>query len=393
VSLSTVDRRGGADRHQKLVSQLLYGMNDPVPSLILHVIPYLWSGAGGVLTRLCESQRRTHRVAIVTSGERGTNPDWPSYRTRLRRAGVEHHTIDFHQRREFWPSTDRLASLVQKLKPSVVHAHAGVPCCAAAVAREMSGHAAPVIGQMYSWGPDRTAWMNRQDLWGFARTDRVVCSARAYWDLLVKGGVPRRKLTYVPWGLPLERLPFRPKPAGGALTFGFVGRIEARKNQLDLVLAFARLRRHFPDARLELVGPIADRAYARRVRAAIVASDLRRAVTITGEVDHVVSHVRKWDVFVSLSSDEGQGLAVLEAMAIGVPVVARPVAGISDFLVDRQNGFAIRDGEVRTAALAMLRAGKAPDARRAVLRRARAMIERQYDWKRTVDAFERIYRA
>jgi glycosyltransferase involved in cell wall biosynthesis len=364
-----------------------------VPNLVLHVIPYLWSGAGGVLTRLCESQRRTHRVAIVTSGEHGTNPDWPAYRTRLRRAGVEHHTIDFHQRSQFWPSTDRLASLILKLKPSVIHAHAGVPCCAAVVAREMSGHGVPIIGQMYSWGPDRTAWMNRQDLWGFARTDRVVCSARAYWDLLVEGGVPARKLTYVPWGLPLERLPFRgPKPACDALTIGFVGRIETRKGQLDLVLAFARLRRHFPDARLELVGPIADRAYARRVRSAIAANQLRRAVTITGEVDDVVSRVRNWDLFVSLSSDEGQGLAVLEAMAIGVPVVARPVAGISDFLIDCRNGFAIRDAEVKTAALAMLRACKAPDARRAVSRNARAMIDRRYGWKRTVDAFERIYR-
>jgi glycosyltransferase involved in cell wall biosynthesis len=364
-----------------------------VPNPILHVIPYLWSGAGGVVTRLCESQRRAHRVAIVTSGEHGANPDWPTYRARLRRAGVEHHTIDFHRRSEFWPSADRLASVILKLKPSVIHAHAGVPCCAAVVARQMSGHGAPVIGQMYSWGPDRSTWMNHQDLWGFARTDRVVCSARAYWDLLVDGGVPARKLVYLPWGLPLERLPFREaKAVGDALAIGFVGRIEPRKGQLDLVLAFARLRRHFPDARLELVGPIADRSYARRVRAAIAANQLRRAITITGEVDDVGAHVRTWDLFVSLSSDEGQGLAVLEAMAIGVPVVARPVAGISDFLVDRRNGFAIKDAKVKTSALTMLRACRAPDTRRAVSRNARAMIDRRYDWARTVAAFERIYR-
>jgi glycosyltransferase involved in cell wall biosynthesis len=364
-----------------------------VPNPILHVIPYLWSGAGGVVTRLCESQRRMHRVTIVTSGAHGANPDWPAYRTRLRRAGVEHHTIEFYRRSEFWPSADRLASLILKLKPSVIHAHAGVPCCAAVVARQMSGHAAPVIGKMYSWGPDRSAWMNRQDLWGFARTDRVVCSARAYWDLLVDSGVPARKLVYLPWGLPLDRLPFRdPKALGDAPAIGFVGRIEPRKGQLDLVLAFARLRRHFPQARLELVGPIADRGYARRVRSAIAANQLRRAVTMTGEVKDIVSQVRTWDLLVSLSSDEGQGLAVLEAMAIGVPVAARPVAGISDFLIDRRNGFAIKDPDVKTAALAMLRACRAPDARRAVSRNARAMIERRYDWKRTVDAFERIYR-
>ena len=50
------------------------------------------------------------------------------------------------------------------------------------MARDLAGHDARLIGQMYSWGPNRPEWMNMQDMWGFARTDRVVCSARAYWD-------------------------------------------------------------------------------------------------------------------------------------------------------------------------------------------------------------------
>ncbi len=111
----------------------------------------------------------------------------------------------------------------------------------------MSGHRARVIGQMYSWGPDRDEWMNRQDLWGFAGADRVVCSARAYWDLLAGAGVPRRRLVYLPWGLPLERFPPRaaPPPVGDGPVLGFVA-LEPRKGQLDLVRAFAGVRRAFP---------------------------------------------------------------------------------------------------------------------------------------------------
>src|SRR4051812_31343537 len=101
---------------------------------VLHVIPFLWSGAGGMLTRLCEAQRQRGPVSIVTAGRTGANADWSAYRSRLRRAGVAHHTIDFYQRGEFWKSTGALADLIDDVNPSVIHAHAGVPAAAASIA-------------------------------------------------------------------------------------------------------------------------------------------------------------------------------------------------------------------------------------------------------------------
>lgn len=169
----------------------------------------------------------------------------------------------------------------------------------------------------------------------------------------------------------LRALPTLPDPV-----VGFAGRIEPGMRQLDLVRAFARLRLHFSRARLELVGPIADRAYAARVRAAIARSRLEDAVTFAGRVKDVASQIRHWDLFVSLTSGEAQERAVLEAMALGVPVVARPLAEIGNLLVDGRTGFAITNDETKRAALTMLRACKDHAARKAVARRARAMIER-----------------
>jgi glycosyltransferase involved in cell wall biosynthesis len=332
---------------------------------------------------------------MVTTGSRGDRPDWPEYRARLRRAGVTHTTLDFFHREDgrFWPNVARLAALVGDLKPAVIHAHAGVPTCAAVIARAMSGHRARVIGQMYSWGPNRPAWMDRQDLWGFAQADRVVVSARAYSDELRAGGVTARALTYLPWGLSLDDLPLRAEPPArtGEPTIGFVGRVEPRKGQLALVEAFARIRRTHPGARLELVGPVADAPYAAQVRAAIRAHDLGRAVTLRGRVRDVRMYLRRWDLFVSLSSDEGQGLAVLEAMAIGVPVAARAVAGISDFLVDGRTGFAIDRPSPAAAARAVVDALSSPSRLRTATRNARQLVEHEYSWTATVKAFDRLY--
>jgi glycosyltransferase involved in cell wall biosynthesis len=360
---------------------------------ILHVIPYLWSGAGGVLTRLCEDQAQHGPVAIVTTGTGGAQPDWASYRARLRRAGVGHHTIDFYHRDQatFWSSAATLSRLIAKLKPAVIHAHAGVPACGAAIARRMSGLRPKLIGQMYSWGPDRPHWMNEQDLWGFGACDRVVCSADAYWDLLVEGGIPERKLTYLPWGLPLEQLSYRGDRAANAEApaIGFVGRIEPRKGQLALVKAFAELRKRRSDATLELVGPIADERYAAEVQAAIAMAGLSRAVSMSGSVPDVAARIREWDLFVSMSSDEGQGLAVLEAMALGVPVLARPVAGIRDFLAPNRTGFALHSTSATRAGRAMAAALATPS--RTLTRAARRMVERRYSWTATVSAFDRLY--
>ncbi len=367
---------------------------------ILHIIPFLWSGAGSVVTRLCEEQRQHGPVAIVTSGRTDDGQsDWESYRRRLRRAGVTHHTIDFFHRSDgmFWSSVSTLADVIRDLRPGVIHAHAGVPSCGAVAARAITNSRARIIGQMYSWGPNRPEWMNVQDTWGLGQTDRVVCSARAYWDLLVRYGVPRRKLVYLPWGLPLDQLTPRPptrdrdNPVGEAPVIGFVGRIEPRKGQRDLVAAFARVRRAYPGARLELVGPVADEAYAAATRAEIDAAGVIDAVTMTGEVPAPSARVRKWDLFVSLSSDEGQGLAVLEAMALGVPVVARPVAGISDFLTHGRTGIAIPRSGAAAAAGTMLQVIADADLRKLVVRGARRLVERRYAWSTTLKAFDRLY--
>jgi glycosyltransferase involved in cell wall biosynthesis len=371
---------------------------------ILHVAPFLWSGAGSVITRLCESQRAAGPVAIVTTGRHDDLRDWPTYRARLRRAGVTYHSIDFFHRAPstFWTSVDRLAALIDQLRPKVIHAHAGVPSAGAVIARGRSRHQPRVIGQMYSWGVDRPEWMNQQDAWAFAQTDRVVCSARAYERQLIDLGVPDRKLTYLPWGLPLEELTWsgRGARAGAARSaspstrgpvIGFVGRIEPRKQQLELVKVLARVQRTHPRARLELVGPVADTSYADRVREAIAAHQLAGAVKLTGRIRDVSARVRNWDLFVSLSTDEGQGLAVQEAMALGVPVAARPVSGLEDFLAEERTAFTIRTAGRAAAAEAIVRAWESPAARTRVARGARRLIERRYAWTRMLTVFERLY--
>lgn len=366
--------------------------------LVLHVAPALWSGAGSVITRLAEHQRASGPVVVVTSDRDGIDRDWLEYRQRLRRAGVGHRRVDFLQRdaHVLRSSTMRLANLIDELRPGVIHAHAGAASLGAVLARAASHSHARVIGQMYSWGPGRPEWMNIQDTCALAETDRVICSAYAYRDLLLDYGVPRRRLVYLPWGLPLERLLWRgparvSRPNDDGPRIGFVGRIEPRKGQLGLVQAMSHLRRRHPAARLTLVGPVADAAYAATIRACIASERLDDAVSLAGQVADVATHVQTWDLFVSLSEDEGQGLAVLEAMALGVPVITRLVAGVSDFVAPGRTGVALASASPRAVARVIAEAVADASALRRISRQARMMVERRYGWERTTAAFETLY--
>lgn len=363
---------------------------------ILHVIPFLWSGAGRVVSQLCLAQTFRRDVAIVTSGVSKGQADWPAYRSRLAAGGVMHHCIDFFDRDSaaFWTGVEALDALISTWRPDVVHTHAGVPACAAAAVRDRSGRGFRHINHVYSWGAGRPAWMSTMDLAGIRRADAVVASAAAYRDLLLDSGVPAGRVAYVPWGLDLTAIRSAVAPApqrpGRTPRIGFVGRIEPRKGQLELVQGFARYHRGVPSATLELVGPVADPDYAARVERAVRDLHLRDAVRMRGQVRNPYRSLAGWDLFVSLSADEGQGLAILEAMALGVPVLARAVAGVEDYLRDGVTGWACSSATPRVVAESINRV--LADRRRAsIATRARKMVDECYTWDRTVQAIERLY--
>ncbi len=250
---------------------------------------------------------------------------------------------------------EQLRRVITRWQPDVVHTHAGVPSCAAAVVRQ-SGIDFTLVNHVYSWGVGRPAWMTEMDLSGHRQADAVICSADAYEQQLLDGGVRRARLVKVNWGLAPASLDGAARSTRRTRSprIGLVGRIEPRKGQLDLVRGFALVQRSLPTATLDLVGPVADEEYAERIRQEIVRRGLQRSVTLRGRVRSVPAIVSTWDLCVSLSSDEGQGLAILEAMALGVPVAARPVAGVEDYFRPGVNGIAVRSSRARDVAEAVV---------------------------------------
>ena len=128
----------------------------------------------------------------------------------------------------------------------------------------------------------------------------------------------------------------RQRERGGAAWL-FVGRIAPNKCQHDLLAAFAVYRRLAdPAARLTLVGGATAPAYLAAIERMIDELDLEPAVEIASGVGHaeLLAHFATADAFVCLSEHEGFCVPLLEAMELGLPIVAHPAAAVPETVGD-----------------------------------------------------------
>jgi teichuronic acid biosynthesis glycosyltransferase TuaC len=130
-------------------------------------------------------------------------------------------------------------------------------------------------------------------------------------------------------------------PAAGRLIVS-VGHLIVRKRHHVLIEAFAKLRREVPDATLVIIGGKQFEAdYPTRLTSQIQSLGLETAVKFLGNTPpaRVADWLRAADVFALATAREGCCNAVLEALAVGVPVVTTPVGDNAHFVRNGENGF------------------------------------------------------
>ena len=170
-----------------------------------------------------------------------------------------------------------------------------------------------------------------------------------------------------------------------------VGGIQRRKGQLDLVEAAALLVSDFPDLVFALAGEAGDAEYLATINARIAELGLERHIRRIGFEPNVRNLLSVSEALVHPSHSEGFGLAILEAMAAGLPVVATRCGGPEEIVEDGLSGFLVTPQSPRDLAEALRRLLSDPGKARGV-GQAAAVRARDFSLEETARRTEEVYR-
>jgi glycosyltransferase involved in cell wall biosynthesis len=145
---------------------------------------------------------------------------------------------------------------------------------------------------------------------------------------------------------PRRLAPRTHKAPRGRLTLGVVGGLCPRKGQDLAVSALALLRQAGVDAQLELVGRAGSLEFTAELEVLINALDLTNFVQVLGERSDVHSLMQRWDALLAPSRGDWTPLAIMEAMAVGLPVVATSVGTVPEMLDYGRCGMLVTPGAV-----------------------------------------------
>ncbi len=205
-------------------------------------------------------------------------------------------------------------------------------------------------------------------------------------------GVPETKTSVILNGIRVDRFLAQPAKPGSArprIRFGTVGRMVPAKGHAKLIDAFARVSGMLPEAELRIAGggPLHD-----SVKEQISRLGLDRCVRLEGQTSDVGGFLRDLDVFVFSSINEGLPLVILEAMAMGLPIVSTRVGGVPEVAPEGDVAWFCPIGDSEALASAMCEAALSPDlARRG--RRAREIAVSDFHTSTMHQKYEELYRA
>jgi len=174
-------------------------------------------------------------------------------------------------------------------------------------------------------------------------------------------GIPAAKTRAILNGAHLETLHGVSAHPGLVLPrvrFGIAARMVAAKDHFTLLRAFATVVKEIPEAELQIAG---DGPLRNRIEGLANDLELTKSVTFLGALPNTAQFLSQLDIFVLSSLSEGLPLALLEAMAAGLPVVATRAGGTGEAAIDGKNAYLADIGDPNGLAQAMIRMARNPD--------------------------------
>ena len=383
------------------------------PIKIVRVIARLNMGGPALhVAYLTEGLRKLGYDTTLVAGSLARGEDSMAFVADAR--GVETVQID-ELGREISPLRDlmatiRLARLIRKERPQILHTHTAKAGTVGRVAALLAGSRRPPIvvhtfhGHVLRgyFGPLRSLFFRLLERWLATRTTALIAVSPQVRDDLVALGVAQQdRFVVIRLGIELDERIVPEQNGrdesrrylgipGDRFAVGWIGRMTAVKRTDDVLVAFKRLRESGVDAVLCMVGDGPDRAGLEQR-----AHDLgiARETLFLGYQEKVAQFYAAFDALVLPSGNEGTPVSVIEALAAERPVVATRVGGVPDVVRDGEDGFLVEAGATDDLAERLSRLARDPELRARMGKHGRDRVLPRYAVERLIADVDELYRS
>ncbi|MEO7239840.1 MAG: glycosyltransferase [Sphingomicrobium sp.] len=301
--------------------------------------------------------------------------------------------------------TIAVAMKLSRLLPGfqVLHCHFGPRGSIGAVAVKASRLPLAIVTTFHGYDVASARFHPLQQVYAglMAHSDLCLTVNELWHYQLIAAGFDPDKVRVSHMGVDLSRLRYCPRDDGnqGTLRLALVGRLTAKKGHFSALDALAGLRARRPQlaVRLDCVGagPL-----HQQIKARIAQLSLGGVVRMLGPLDHeaALEVIARADAFVlpSLTAPngdmEGIPVALMEAMALGRPVISTQHSGIPELVDDGISGLLAEEGNSAQIATAIARLADDLHLRNSLANEARAKVEKEFDLSRIGAWLRRQYR-
>lgn len=205
------------------------------------------------------------------------------------------------------------------------------------------------------------------------RADRFLAISRVIHEEFTTGGIPEAQIATITNGMdftpfisvyPDKRMEWRKEFGfGDAFVFAYSGKLNRGKGLEMLLRAWKGVIAQKPNVKLALIGAGGAQFLSceQELRTFVQTNNLASSVIFTGYTDRVADYLRAADAFVFPSEAEALGLALIEAMACGLPSLASASSGILDIVSDQEDGRLLPVGDENAWRTAMIELMENPE--------------------------------
>jgi lipopolysaccharide heptosyltransferase II len=356
---------------------------------ILQILPSL--DVGGVETGTVDLARylvsNGHKAIVVSSGGRLVRE--------IDKIGARHYSLPVDRKSLFTiiRMIGALREIIRKEDIDIVHARSRVPALAAYFAcRETSR-----VFVTTAHGYYKKHFLSTPMSWGKYVIVASNIMARHMRDNF---GVPHDRIKLIPRGVDLERFRLRSESAREAsreFAIGMVSRITPLKGHADFIRAVSMLNRQIPKLKVLIVGSAPKEKYKDDLKLLIRGFGLSKTVEFIEATNDVPAVMSRLDCLVLATvTPEAFGRVIIEAHAVGVPVVATKVGGVVDIIEDGRTGLLCAPNDPKDMADKIMSLYRDSSLGARLASEGRHSVEEKYNldlmMKRTMALYEHAFR-